>query len=72
MSHDCSTVYDLWTYWGKATTVDRNSPTDCCSSDIPGIGCTLDGNVTVIIWSSQSLNGIIPASIGNLKNLVVL
>jgi hypothetical protein len=31
MSHDCATVIDLWTNWGKATTVDRNSPTACCS-----------------------------------------
>jgi hypothetical protein len=87
MSHDCLTVYDLWTNWGKATTVDRNSPTACCSKlydldpinpavvqfpDIPSVYCTLDGNVTVIYWSSQSLNGTIPASIGNLKNLVLL
>jgi hypothetical protein len=30
MSNDCLTVYDLWTHWGKTTTVDRNSPTACC------------------------------------------
>jgi hypothetical protein len=87
MSHDCLTVYDLWTHWGKATTIDRNSPTACCSKDldpfysasavvqspdIPGVECTPDGNVTGIFWSSQSLNGPIPDSIGNLKNLQYL
>ena len=86
MSHDCLTVYDLWTYWGQTTTVDRNSPTACCSKlfdydldainpavvqspDIPGIDCTLDGNVTGVAWFRKYLSGSFSSEIGNLVNL---
>jgi hypothetical protein len=80
MSNDCSTVYDLWTNWGKATAVDRNSQTACCRflgntqqlTGIEGVKCTSDGNVTWVLWSSKSLSGSIPESIGNLKNLRLL
>jgi hypothetical protein len=77
MSNDCAIVVDLWTHWGKTTTVDRNSPTACCfrlgetyqRTGIREVRCTLDGSVTGIGWYSQSLSGSIPDSIGNLKNL---
>jgi hypothetical protein len=77
MSNDCATVIDLWTHWGQTTTVDRNSPTACCSilearvqrTGIEGVTCLSDGSVTHISWYSQSLSGSIPDSIGNLKNL---
>jgi hypothetical protein len=77
MSNDCAIVVDLWTHWGKTTTVDRNSPTACCfrlgetyqPTGIEGVTCLSDGIVTQINWYSKSLSGSIPDSIGNLKNL---
>ena len=77
MSHDCEIVYDLWTQFGKTTTVDRNNETACCywlgvevqrqPTVIPEVYCTPDGNVTRILWRSRSLSGYIPDSIGNLE-----
>jgi hypothetical protein len=80
MSNDCAIVVDLWTNWGKNTTVDRNSPTACCFrlgetkqlTGIEGVTCLSDGIVTQIDWYSKSLSGSIPDSIGNLKNLEYL
>ena len=77
MTYDCTIIVDLWTNWGKNTTVDRNNATACCkyfdsyiqSPNIEGVFCTSDGNVTAILWGYQSLSGTIPDSIGNLVNL---
>ena len=62
---------------GKTTSVNANSATACCyylgsatqSSGIPGVTCTLTGNVTKIYWFGKSLNNSIPAELGNLTNL---
>jgi len=80
MSNDCTIIVDLWTNWGKNTTVDRTHPTACCkyfdsyiqSPNIEGVFCTSDGNVTAIQWQSLSLSGPIPDSIGNLTSLEFL
>jgi hypothetical protein len=78
MSHDCATVYDIWTqHFKQPTTVDRDDPTACCHllgysnqlSAIPGVECYYGGEVTRLFWSSLSLTGSIPETIGNLPNL---
>jgi hypothetical protein len=74
MSHDCAIVIDLWKHWGQNTTVDRNNRTGCCllvgsKQPIPAVICTPDGKVTDINWQDKGLNGSIPESITNLKNL---
>ena len=77
---DCAIVIDLWKHFGRTTTVDQNNATACCyylgesaqPSGIEGVTCTSDGKVTEISWAFKNLNGTIPNSIGNLKNLQYL
>jgi hypothetical protein len=82
---DCEIVVDIWkNHFNKDTDVDPSNPSGCCqlidnefqsSSGINGVYCKSHegtANVTQIYWSSQSLSGPIPASIGNLVNLEVL
>jgi hypothetical protein len=76
-SPQCCWVVRIWQEMGKTTTVSATSATECCNkldsentgSGISGVYCSLDGSVTEIRWSSQSLSGSIPPEIGNLKNL---
>jgi hypothetical protein len=77
MSNDCAVVIDLWTHFGKTTTLDRNNATGCCSTsdtkpDIPHVVCNPFGKVSRIGWDNQSLTGSIPDYIGNLKSLEFL
>ena len=65
---------------GRTTSVNPNNRTACCSeidgrpqtSGIPVVRCRSSGTVTLVTlinWDSKSLNGSIPAELGNLTSL---
>jgi hypothetical protein len=79
---DCEIVVDIWkNHFKQSTLVVETDPFYCCkfiddefqpSSGINGVHCITHGgaaNVTRLFWSSQSLSGSIPDSIGDLVNL---
>jgi len=82
-SPECCWVKRSWQLMGETTSVSSTNATACCNyldlttqillttqtSGIPGVYCTSTGNVTGIMWWSESLQGSIPADLSNLVNL---
>ena len=54
---------------GKTTSVDPTSATACCNDLDFFVECTSTGNVTALYWGFETLQGSIPAELGNLVNL---
>ena len=73
LNPECSAVLDLADSFdyliADVRLIDRSNKTFCCNFD--GVTCN-GSNVTGIKWNSKSLQGSIPASIGNISSLQVL
>jgi hypothetical protein len=70
-SYQCCWVIRSWQKMGRTTTVNPASATGCCSN-IGDIDCTSTGIVTKISWSTEGLQGQIPAELGKLTSLQYL